>query len=68
MEREFGALQARMDTVEEELLALRRDVREIRDALVKVSGGYTALSLLIGLAVSTGAAMASLWQFITGPH
>ena len=34
LEREVGALQARMETVESELQGIRSDVREIRDALV----------------------------------
>ena len=34
LEREVGALQARMETVETELQGIRSDVREIRDALV----------------------------------
>lgn len=66
MEREFGALQARMDTVEQELHALRCDVREIRDALVKVRGGYAMLSIIIGLSVSAGAAVGRLMQVIGG--
>jgi chromosome condensin MukBEF ATPase and DNA-binding subunit MukB len=54
MEREIGALQARMETVEQELQAIRRDVREIRDALVTARGGWTTLSLVVGLSVSFG--------------
>ena len=65
MEREFGALQARMDTVEQELHALRCDVREIRDALVKIRGGYATASILIGLSVTAGAAVGRFWQFLT---
>ena len=54
MEREIGALQARMETVEQELQAIRADVREIRDALVTAKGGWTTLSLIVGLSVSFG--------------
>lgn len=68
MERELGALQARMETVEQELQALRSDVREIRDALVQVRGGWTTLSIVIGLSLSAGAAVGRFWQFISGTH
>jgi chromosome condensin MukBEF ATPase and DNA-binding subunit MukB len=54
MEREIGALQARMETVEHELQAIRSDVREIRDALVTARGGWTTLTLMVGVSVSFG--------------
>lgn len=54
MEREIGALQARMETVEQELQAIRSDVREIRDALVTARGGWTTLTLMVGVSVSAG--------------
>jgi chromosome condensin MukBEF ATPase and DNA-binding subunit MukB len=55
IEREIGNLEARMQTVESELHALRSDVREIRDALVGVKGGWRTLTLMIGLASTAGA-------------
>jgi prefoldin subunit 5 len=55
IERELGNLEARMQTVENELQAIRADVREIRDALVGLKGGWRTLSIVIGLAASIGA-------------
>jgi chromosome condensin MukBEF ATPase and DNA-binding subunit MukB len=55
IERELGNLEARMQTVEDELQAIRLDVREIRDALVGVKGGWRTLTIVIGLATTAGA-------------
>ncbi len=60
LEREVGALQARMETVESELQGIRSDVREIRDALVGARGSWKAICLVVGLSVSLGAAVAKL--------
>jgi chromosome condensin MukBEF ATPase and DNA-binding subunit MukB len=57
IERELGNLEARMQTVENELQAIRMDVREIRDALVGVKGGWRTLTIIIGVAASAGALM-----------
>jgi chromosome condensin MukBEF ATPase and DNA-binding subunit MukB len=54
-EREMGHLEARMETVEGELQAIRRDVREIRDALVQAKGGWFVLTLVFAAAASLGA-------------
>ncbi len=54
MEREVGKLEARMETVESELQAIRADVREIRDALVGSRAGWKTMSMLVAIAVSTG--------------
>ncbi len=55
IEREVGNLEARMETVENEIRALRQDVREIRDALVGVKGGWSMLMLAIAMATTFGA-------------
>ena len=55
LERDVGALEARMVTVEQEIQAMRQDVREIRDALVTARGGWKTLTLVIGFSVSFGA-------------
>ncbi len=63
VEREIGALQARMETVEIELQGLRGDVREIRDALVTARGSWKAICLVVGLSISLGAAAGKLFPF-----
>ena len=60
LERDVGALDARMKTVEQEIHAMREDVREIRDALVTARGGWKTLTLVIGLSVSCGAFLSRL--------
>ncbi len=60
LERDVGALEARMQTVEQEIHAMREDVREIRDTLVTARGGWKTLTLVIGMSVSVGALVAKL--------
>lgn len=67
LEREVGALQARMETVEAELQGIRSDVREIRDVLVTARGSWKALSLVVGLSVSLGATAGKLFPFLLPP-
>ncbi len=55
LEREVGKLEARMETVEVELQAIRSDVREIRDALVGARGGWRTMTVLLAVAASLGA-------------
>lgn len=61
LERDVGALEARMEMVEREVLAMRRDVREIRDALVTARGGWRTLTLVIGFSISFGAFLARVF-------
>ncbi len=68
MEREVGALQARMETVELELQGIRSDVREIRDALVTARGSWKAISLVVGLSISLGAALGKIFPFLITPN
>lgn len=58
IERDVGALEARMQTVEHEIHAMREDVREIRDALVTARGGWKTLTLVIGVSIWLGALLA----------
>ena len=68
IERDVGALEARMETVEQEIHAMRNDVREIRDALVTARGGWKALTLVVGISASIGAALAKLVPILTLPR
>ena len=60
IERDVGALEARMQTVEQEIHAMRQDVREIRDALVTARGGWKTLTLVIGFSITFGALLSRL--------
>jgi chromosome condensin MukBEF ATPase and DNA-binding subunit MukB len=68
LERDVGALEARMQTVEHEIHAMRDDVREIRDALVTARGGWRALTLVIGFSASCGALIARAFPLILPPR
>ena len=66
IERDVGALEARMEAVEQEVHAMRRDVREIRDAVVTVRGGWKVLTLVIGLSASLGAVLGKVIPLTAG--
>ena len=66
IEREIGNLEARMQAVESQLHAMSVDVREIRDALVGVKGGWRTLMVVIGLAASIGAALGKYVPLVLG--
>ena len=68
LERDVGALEARMETVEHEIHAMRRDVREIRDAMVTARGGWETRTLLIGFSLSLGAALSRLMPMLLPPR
>lgn len=59
-ERDIGELRARMAAVETEMHDMRRDVREIRDALIGLKGGWKLLTVVIALSASLGAAASKL--------
>lgn len=65
LEREVGKLEARMETVETELQAIRADVREIRDALVGARAGWFLLTAAIAVSSAMGAAMSRFLPFPT---
>jgi hypothetical protein len=59
-DRDVGELRARIGALESELQLVRRDVREIRDALLTVRGGWKALAMIVAISASLGAAIAKL--------
>lgn len=66
MERDVGRLEARMENLETELQAIRADVREIRDALVSVKGGWMVLASALSLAAAAGAVAGPLLHRLIG--
>lgn len=68
LERDVGALDARMETVEREIHAIRKDVREIRDALVTARGGWKTLTLVIGFSISFGALLSRVFPMLLPPR
>lgn len=60
LDRDVGALEARIGILENDLQAIRRDVREIRDVLVGARGGWKTLTVVIGASVWVGAIVGKL--------
>jgi hypothetical protein len=58
LNREVGELRVRLESVEDEMRILRADVREIRDALVSVKGGWRVLACLVSLSATLGGLLA----------
>jgi chromosome condensin MukBEF ATPase and DNA-binding subunit MukB len=67
IDRDIGALEARMELLENEVHVIRKDVREIRDALVTARGGWRMLTLVIGVSASAGALIGKLIPVLTLP-
>ncbi len=53
-ERELGGVQARLEALEEGQATIQRDVREIRDVVVSVKGGWKTLSVIAALSAVVG--------------
>jgi hypothetical protein len=68
IDRDVGALEARIEIVERELHAIRQDVRDIRDALVTARGGWKMLTVVIGLSLSLGTLIGKLLPFLALPR
>lgn len=66
--RDIGELRARIAAVETEVIGLRRDVREIRDALIGLRGGWRLLTVLIAVSASLGAALSRLLPGLQWPR
>ena len=47
---------------------MRRDVRDIRDALVTARGGWKTLTIVIGMSMSVGAAVSKLLPEFSCPR
>ncbi len=66
LEREVGALDARMEAVEQELRSIRSDVRQIRDALVGLKGGWMTLSIAVSASTTLGAVLSRYLMPLVG--
>jgi len=63
-ERELGALDARMDTVENDLAEMKSDLREIRDTVISVKGGWRTIVIMCSVSAAVGALAAKLAPLI----
>ena len=58
MHRDMGRHDAQIEHLEREMLALRSDVREIREILDRADGGWRALMWVGGISGTVGASVA----------
>jgi len=58
--RAFGRMEAQLDAQGRELHALKKDVREVRDALVRVRGGRMLLAGMLAAGAIAGSLMTGL--------
>jgi len=54
-EKELGHLGGRMDAVEKDLDEIKTDVRQIRDAVLSVKGGWKTIVLIASVSAAVGA-------------
>jgi hypothetical protein len=64
LNREVGELRVRLSAVEDEMRILRSDVREIRDALVSIRGGWKILASIIAASAALGGLLGSLAHWV----
>jgi hypothetical protein len=65
LNREVGELRVHLAAVDDEMRSLRSDVREIRDALVSVRGGWRFLACLIAFSAALGGLAGRLADLLT---
>jgi len=61
-EREFGKLEARLDTLEREMREIRSDMKYVRDAISQAKGGWKSVAWLIAVSGIFGALSGWLLQ------
>lgn len=59
-ERELGGVQARLEALEEGQTQIQRDVREIRDVVVSVKGGWKTIAVIASLSAAIGGLIAKI--------
>ena len=64
LNREVGELRVRLLAVEDEMRILRSDVREIRDALVSIRGGWKILASVLAASAALGGLLGSLAHWV----
>jgi hypothetical protein len=57
-ERELGGVQEKLKKLESEVADMHKDIREIRDVVVSVKGGWKTLSIIAALSAAVGGLIA----------
>jgi hypothetical protein len=63
-ERELGGVQARLEALEEGQATMIRDVREIRDVVVSVKGGWKTIAVIASLSAGVGALITKIGAWL----
>lgn len=63
-EERLAALEERMGGLEKDVLSMAADVREIRDALLTVKGGWKAFAFIFALGSAIGGFATKLFEYI----
>lgn len=61
----IATLQTKVNNIEADVADIKNDLREVRDALLKISGGNRAMWGLIGLIVAATTVIGAAWAFIS---
>lgn len=67
-QHDIGELRARIAAVETEMQGLRHDVRDIRDTLIGLRGGWRLLTILIAVSAALGAVVSKLLPALQWPR
>ena len=57
-ERELGGVQEKLKKLEQEMAEMHEDVREIRDVVVSVKGGWKTIAVIASLSAAIGGVIA----------
>ncbi len=61
VERDLGKHDAQIDTLQKEVMLIRRDLDDIKKLLERTRGGWQALTIVAGIAGSVGAFVMKLF-------
>ena len=64
LERDMGRLESRLAALEADVSTIATDLREIRQLLHTVRGGWIALGLVVAASSGVGALIAKLWPVV----
>ena len=63
-EERLAALEERTETFAKDIAVVKHDVREIRDALLTVKGGWKAFAFIFALGSAIGGFATKLFEYI----
>lgn len=66
VERDLGKHDAQIDTLQKEVMLIRKDLDDIKKLLERTRGGWQALTIVAGIAGSVGAFVMKLFTLGLG--